>query len=324
MKKIGIILILTAVILQAFSQEIISKEKEKEKQDTNALSSTEGTKVVIGNDFISLEDRKDAMRLRVGNRGLSILESLEGPKLNFEKYSDNKNDFMQDDQGDNSIKRSRNRNRFKGNWSGIEFGFNNYLTADNSFVLPDDIDYMTLHSSKSNNFNLNFAQKSIGITRHFGLVTGLGINWNNYRFVGNNNIQKGDLGIIEKLNVTDQLEKSKLTTVYLTLPVLVELQIPVENHHLNIGAGLIGAVKIGSHTKMVFQNKDKVKSNDDFSLSMLRYGPTARIGFGNFQVFTTYYMTPLFKQGKGPGTRPVPGEQKLYPFEIGFAFTFND
>jgi hypothetical protein len=69
---------------------------------------------------------------------------------------------------------------------------------------------------------------------------------------------------------------------------------------------------------MKFQNGDKVKSNGDFSLNMLRYGPTARIGYQNFQIYGTYYMTPLFKTGKGPGG------YDLYPFEIGFALTFND
>ena len=66
--------------------------------------------------------------------------------------------------------------------------------------MPDDIDYMTLHSSKSTNFNMNFTQLSLGLTRHIGFVTGLGLNWNNYRFDGNNNIIKGDNGVIEELD----------------------------------------------------------------------------------------------------------------------------
>jgi hypothetical protein len=319
MKKFGIVLMLTAIILQASSQEIISKEKQNERQDTNTLNKGEKTKVVIGNDLISVEDGKDALRFKVGNRGLDILESLEGPKVKLERYPVNDTVYIQEDDKDkDKDKKHQNRNRFKGHWAGVEFGFNNFLTADHSFVMPSDIDYMTLYSSKSNSFNINFPQQSIGFTKHFGLVTGLGINWNNYRFDNNNNIQKGPLGVIEELAITDQLEKSKLTTLYLTLPVIAELQLPVDNHHINIGAGLIGAVKIGSHTKLVYQNGDKVKSNGDFSLNLLRYGPTARIGFENFQIYATYYMTPLFKTGKAPGG------YELHPFEIGLSFTFND
>jgi hypothetical protein len=51
---------------------------------------------------------------------------------------------------------------------------------------------------------------------------------------------------------------------------------------------------------------------------MLRYGATARVGYGNFQLYGTYYKTPLFQTGKGPGG------YDLYPFEIGIALAFND
>jgi hypothetical protein len=200
----------------------------------------------------------------------------------------------------------------------VEFGFNNYLTSDKSNVMPDDINYMSLHSSKASNFNVNFSQLSLGMTRRIGFVTGLGLNWNNYRFDGNNNIIKGTNGVVEVLDPGANLEKSKLTTIYLTLPFMLELQLPVDNNSINIAAGPIGAVKLGSHSKMVFEDGQKVKSGSDFSLNMLRYGATARVGYGNFQLYGTYYMTPMFQSGKGPGG------YDLYPFELGVAFTFND
>jgi len=316
MKKIGIILTLIAIVFQLSGQEV-KKEKLGETQLAVATDTNDNTKVVIGKDIFRVEDSKDAVKVKVGTRGLNILETLEGPKFKFERYSDFRNSEFQDEQ-DKEEDRARRRSRFKGHWSGVEFGFNNYLTADRSLVMPLDIDYMTLHSSKSNNFNLNFSQLSLGLTRRIGIVTGLGINWNNYRFDGNNNIEKGTNGIIEMLDPGAPLEKSKLTTAYLTLPVLLEIQVPANYHSINLAAGVIGAVKIGSHTKMVYQDGDKVKSNGDFSLNFLRYGGTARIGYENFQIYGTYYLTPLFKAGKGPENRA------LYPFEIGFCFSFND
>jgi hypothetical protein len=321
MKKIGMFILLVALMLQGLSQEVISNEKQDEKKLSAGQSDAEKTRVIIGDNLFRYEEDSDGVRLRIGDRGLSILESLETgkPRVNFEKYDTPEVPepvFVQDEDPDE--RRARNRSRFKGHWSGFEFGFNNYLTADNSLTLPDDIYYMSLHSSKSNSFNLNFVQNSFGFARRFGIVTGLGINWNNYRFDGNNNILKGINGIVEELDPGAPLEKSKLTTVYMTMPVMLELQIPADNNHINIAAGFIGAIKLGSHTKMVFEDGDKVKSNGDFSLNLLRYGPTARIGFENWQIYATYYMTPLFKEGKGPGGHD------LYPFEIGFSFTFND
>jgi len=316
MKKIGLIILLAAIITQGFSSTVNATGQEERKQGTT-ISSDENTKVSIGKDFVRVEEGDSSVNIRVGNRGLTILESLEGKsKVRFEKFDESEMEAFDQDNSDDS--RARRRNRFKGHWSGMEFGFNNYVTSDRSDVMPDDINYMTLHSSKSNNFNINFSQLSLGITRRIGFVTGLGFNWNNYRFDGQNNITKGTNGVIEGTGVFTPLKKSKFTTTYLTLPFMLEFQLPVDNNSINLAAGPIGALKLGSHSKMVAEDGQKIKSNSDFSLNMLRYGATARVGYGNFQLYGTYYMTPMFKSGKGPGG------YDLYPFELGVSFTFND
>jgi hypothetical protein len=294
MKKIAGIILLAAIITQGLSMELSAAKQENRKTDP-IVNKEENTKT--------------------GDRGLILLESLEGPTLSFEKYYGN-DEQDQEEQESNHTHRAR---RFRGHWSGIEFGFNNYLTSENSLVMPVDIDYMSLHSGKSRNFNINISQLSIGLSRHIGFVTGLGFNWNNYRFDGNNNILKGTNGIIEVLDPETELEKSKLATIYLTLPFMLEMQIPVNHNHINIAAGAIGALKLGSHTKIVYEDdRESLKSSGDFSLNMLRYGTTARAGYGNFQIYGTYYLAPLFKTGKGPGG------YSLFPFEIGVAFTIND
>lgn len=313
MKKIGIIILLSAIIMNVFSQKV-SAETQNEKKQDSSINKVENTKVIVGKDLIKIEEGDSSVNVRVGNRGLNILESLEGNKYRFEKYSKN-DDWNQDDKENDHARR---RNRFKGHWAGVELGFNNLLTSGNSLIMPSDIEYMTLHSSSSINFNINFSQLSLGITRHIGFVTGLGLNWNNYKFDGDNNIHKGTNGIIEILDPAAALEKSKLATIYLNLPFLLEIQIPVDNNHLNIAAGPIGGVKVSSHTKIVYQNGPTTKSYGDFSLNMLRYGATARVGYGNFQLYGTYYKVPLFQTGKGPGG------YDLYPFEIGMSFTFNN
>jgi hypothetical protein len=333
MKKFGITILLAAIIMSGYFQEVSAKIQNDEKNDT-LINRDKNTGVSIGKDMVGVEKEDSSLNTKVGNRRLSILESLEEPGDSFKKYVHNNNRDQKDYENDHSKRKvywsginigednednhHRKRNKFHGHWTGIELGYNNFLSSDKSFSMPSDIDYMTLHSGKSSCFNINFTQLSLGLTRHFGFVTGLGLNWNNYRFDGNNNIQKGAGGIIEELDPGLNLEKSKLATLFLTLPFMLELQIPANNNHLHIAAGPIGAVKLGSHTKMVFENGHTIKSYGDFSLNMLRYGATARVGYGNFQLYGTYYVTPLFQTGKGPAGND------LYPFEIGVAFTFND
>jgi hypothetical protein len=333
MKKFGITILLAAIMISGYCKEISAKIQNNEKSDT-LINQDDNTRVSVNGDMIASDKDDTTVNTKSGNGRLSILESLEEPGFNYKNSGKNedwdKKDYENDHTrrkvywsginigDDNENNNHRRRNKFHGHWTGIELGYNNYLSADKSFSMPADIDYMTLHSGKSSCFNINFTQLSMGLTRYIGFVTGLGLNWNNYRFDGNNNIQKGTGGIIEELDPGLNLEKSKLATLYLTLPFMLELQIPVNNNRLHLAAGPIGAVKLGSHTKMVFENGHTVKSYGDFSLNMLRYGGTARVGYGNFQLYGTYYATPLFQTGKGPAGND------LYPFEIGLAFTFNN
>jgi hypothetical protein len=315
MKRIGIIMLMVTIMLQSFSQEVVSKEKQTEKKDKDSTL-TEKVQVNVGDEVFSIAENKDGVKIRLGDNGLTILESLEGgSKVRFEKYDDEDLASFADDEGDDA--RRKARNRFRGNWAGVEFGFNGYVTDNFSSVMPDDIYYMTLHTGKSNSFSINCVQQSLGFSRHIGLVTGLGFEWNNYRFDGNNNIEKGENGVIVELDPGVTLKKSRFKTLFLNIPLLLEAKIPADNNHFNISAGLIGGVKLWSESKMVTDDDRKLTSNSDFSLNVLRWGTTARIGFGNFQVFGTYYFTPLFKTGKSPGGHD------LFPVEVGFSCTFN-
>jgi hypothetical protein len=316
MKKIGILTLLITIMCQGFSQE--ASAEIKDQNVTQVADSGDITKVVVGQDLIIIEDGKNDLKVRVGSRGLTILESLEGdgPKFEFKKFDDDE-ELNQQDEGDSDNEKANRRSHFKGHWAGIEVGLNNFMTDNYSMTLPGSIDYMSLHSSKSVNFSFNFSQLSLGLTRRIGIVTGLGLNWNNYRFDGDNNIQKGADGVISIYDPGELLKKSKLQTLYLNLPLLLEVQIPADNGHLNIAAGPIGAIKLCSKSKIIFEDGDKVESDDDFSLSLLRYGATVRAGYENFQIYGTYYPTPLFKTGK------TPGGVDLFPFEIGFAFTID-
>jgi hypothetical protein len=256
------------------------------------------------------------------SRDLSLLERLEGLSSSHRVYEQDevRTVFRQDEEKKKTNTWQRNRRRFEAHWAGLEIGFNNFLTPDNSMVLPTDDYYMTLNSGRAKNVNINFAQINVGLTRRIGFVTGMGLQMSNYMFEGNNSIVKGANGVVEPSYPAPGInyDKSKLVTRYITVPLLLELQIPANySSHLNIAAGPIGAVKIGSHTKTVFYSdgKQKVKDHSDFSLNMLRYGFTARVGYEMIQFYGTYYVTPLFKTGKGP---------ELHPFEIGIAFTIND
>jgi len=318
MKRTLILLIATAIISQAFTQNTSGVSRIKEDQ-RSAADTTDNMTIVIGDDLVSIKDQDSAVNIRIGSRGLTILESLEGDRrMEFEKYE--KPESHAWDQDEDNGNRYRGARSFRGHWAGIEAGFNNYNHV-NSMTLPNDISYMKLNTSRSNCFNLNFSQLSIGFSRHIGIVTGVGLNWNNYRFEGMNTIATGNEDYVEEV-VPDRpspLKKSKFSTLYLNVPVMLEVQIPAGyGHRLNLAAGVIGGIKLNAWTKMVFEDDEKFRTNGDYNLNLLRGGATARIGYGNFMIYGTYYLSSWFQEMKGPNG------YNLEPFEIGLALTFND
>ncbi|MCX6260698.1 MAG: outer membrane beta-barrel protein, partial [Bacteroidia bacterium] len=299
------------------------------KKQTSELDTSDNVTIIIGNDFFRFDGNDSLVLIRMGSRGLNIQDSPDGKKVDIEKYDTEVRD-LEDADKDKDKDRNWNQDReeqdryrggrnFRGHWAGLEAGFNNYLHVA-SMTLPEEIAYMSLDASKSNCFNLNFSQVNIGFSRHFGIVTGLGVTFNNYRFENQNSIVEGQDGTISGLIPIDvSVKKSKFSTLYLNVPIMLEAQIPAGySHRLNVAAGVIGGLKLNAWTKIVLENGEKNRVNGDYNLNLLRGGVTARIGYGNFMIYGSYYLTPWFQDLKGPNG------YNLEPFEIGLAFTFND
>ena len=286
--------------IEVFIEEDSVTVLSEDSQDTS--------RVKIG-DIVTIEDTGDETVIRIGKKAVRVFEDDEDTEMFF------------DEEGDDEERYSGHpRSSFDGHLGGLELGYNSFSTGrwlSNETPLEG---YLDLNTAKSSSFNIVSPPVSLGFTRHFGLVTALGVNFNNYRFDGNNSIGVDGEGIITPLYPPEEIryEKSKLATVYGILPVILEVQIPVSHGStINLGAGVIGGVKLGSHTKVVYYNdgKQKDKNHDDFNLNVLRYGVTARAGYEMVQVYGTCWLSPMFEKGKGP---------QLYPFEVGIALTIND
>ena len=275
---------------------------------TGLYSQADTTSVKIGQkEIVKVIEGNDTMIINVGKKGLKIIDSGDGTSVDFINLDD-----FDEDEG----KKKKSRRSFNGHWQGLELGMNNYLTSDYSLTLPAEAQFMELNTGKSWCVNLNLLQYDIGFgTDKVGLVTGMGLEFNNYNFDGDNSIIKDP--VTREIVSLDYdpgifIEKSKLATSYLSVPLLLEFQIPVSGHkRIHISGGVIGGLKIGSHTKIIYKedgSKQKDKINDDFNLSPLRYGVTARIGYRALKIFAIYNLTPMFETSQGP---------ELYPVSIG-------
>jgi len=282
----------SSILIAALSLNSVAQDKI-----TDATSFSVSPDLILLGDTITPSPDKDTAVVRIGKKDVKVIDHENGTEILWGKDKHKKDRL----------------DRFNGHWEGVEFGFNGFDKPDYSMYNAAQKDFMALNQGKSAEFNFNFYELNIGLAKSYvGLVSGMGLSFNSYRFDNPFTLERGANRTEPLLLDPENLSKTKLAVSYLNVPVLLEFQIPVNHNEgrLFINAGLVGGVKIGSHTKVKYgDNKDKVRSG--FNMNSFKYAATARIGYKDVSLFATYSLTPLFQTGKGP---------ELTPFSIGISF----
>lgn len=265
----------------------------------------EKTHVKVGN-AIEVVDKNfdDTTKIRIGKKELEVVENGNRTQVN---WVDSK-DYDWDDWDFD-----KKHNPFNGHWAGLDIGVNGFVDEDYSMYGGNE--FMDLNQPKSLEVNLNFLEYNIGFQKNkdnIGLVTGMGLSYNNYKFDNPITIDNVN-GIIQPIAIDDHnLKRTKLTAVYLTIPLMLEFQIPVNDHtdRIFLAAGMVGGLNIGSHTKVKWKG-EKQKDKGGFNLNPFKYAAIVKLGFDHINLYATYNFSPLFDDGKGP---------ELTPFSIGLSF----
>ncbi len=283
-----------------------------------AISTISGSILAQNDTLTQGKSKKDTTKITVGRKEIKIVDTDQGTDIKV--YDKNRKNGEAHDTGYHEIKKCKTKG-FAGHWAGIDLGLNNYVNKDHSVSLKGNDAFMSINSDRSLSVSINFFQHSIGlIGNNFGLVTGLGVEFNNYFFDHNNNITKDSMDVIvSKPYDPVHLDKSKLEATYLVVPLIFEVQFPghvSRSKRFRLSAGVIGSLKLESHTKVEYKDsnrKQKNKDHDDFNMNFLRYGFTVRAGLNKINLFANYYPVSLFEKDKGP---------ELYPFSVGLSFSF--
>ena len=300
---------MSGLITCMFAQEPDSSSAETGNK--NIVSVTTGDDNInvkaFDEDFVVVEEQDDTIKIKLGNKGLSVVDTDEGTHVEIIDLED----F--EDHG----WRPR-RNRFRGHWAGFELGINNF--ADRYGKLAGSVpgtDLLDLNTGKSWNTNLNFLQYSLPMGPSIGWVTGMGFEWNDYFFDRNNVIGKDPATgrIIPLYPPTGTAySKAKMSTSYLTVPLLLEFQFGQRKKgYLSVGA--IGGLKVHSYILQKYNNngdRERIKTKDDLNLSPLRAAGTVRVGYKCLKIFANVGLVPLFRENLGPAGAP-----DLYPVTVG-------
>lgn len=303
MKQLFTLILCSIIALNLSAQEDTTEIKVMKKNVVTVVDGNHGTQVKVGNDHgieVITDDWGDTTHIRMGRRTFKVIEGSNGTYLKIDK----------------ELKQKDWTGSFNPHWAGLEVGVNMFY--DTNYSMYNGMGYgefFDLNPGKSLTWNINFAEWAFKNERNnFALVTGMGISFSDYTFDQALTIEKenGDGMIIPVYLESDGLKKSKLSTTYLTAPLMFEIKTPLRmgGSKLYIAGGVIGGLHIGSHTKFKYR-RDKEKAKSNYHLSPFKYDITGRIGFGDFCVFANYSMTSLFKDAKGP---------ELHPLMIGISF----
>lgn len=209
---------------------------------------------------------------------------------------------------------NKKKNIHKQNWAGIDLFQNGYLTPDNNITLATNHDYLSPdYGIKNMGWSLNLFEKDFRMAKgKLQFVTGLGFSFNSFALKNKTVLNPDSSFTSYSYNTAASYSKNKLRESFVTVPLLFELNTSrKDNRNFHIAFGVIGGVKLGSSQKQQYSigghTIHEIK-RDDYNLFPFKLDATVRVGYGDFTMFATYSLTPLFEYGKGP---------ELYPFTVG-------
>ena len=270
-------------------------------------------------NIVSVEDNNDKSVVSAG-----------GIKLEVDNFSDtitkitfgSRRFEIIDDHNKSRIQMVRvPREKFKGHWAGCDIGFNGYVNSDFLTAPTREDRFMDLNGSKSLTLSINILQYNIDLQRNknnFGMVIGAGLTFYNYRTDRPYTFERDpNTGKTIGVPVPNEryIEKNKITSSFINIPLLFELQVP-SSHPFNrfyISCGPYCGFKIGGHTKLVYKengNRVKDKDSDDINLTPFQYGAMVRVGYRFINLYATCNFSTLYVGNRGP---------ELYPFTIGLS-----
>lgn len=203
-----------------------------------------------------------------------------------------------------------------GHWAGVGIYYNGLVQNLGSLSLPDGAGYLR-QTPRSIGVNVNFADLTLVSNRHFGLITGLGLEMNNFRFDENVALTRDETGYIIPDYSYDaegiDLRKSKLTTVYLNIPLLVEFQFGRSKGGRKcpgfVNFGVIGGVRLQGHTKVKYRDADgdmhTKKQHGRLNLRNFHYGVEFNVGYKYVALSARYYPHSIFASDEGPNVQQV-------------------
>lgn len=270
----------------------VFSQVEEEAQEGEVII-TEGQITIIEEG----EGEPDTTKMKVGNKEIIIITH---PNEDFDLDSE-------DDSEDESPKRKR---KSDAHWAGVDLGFT-MLMNDNFNTDFATTPYWKNDPARSIVWNLNLLEHKFNFGSPFvGLTTGVGFSFTSVAFRDGYIINSSADSLFAVLDTVNTYSKNKLKASYLTIPLLLELNINTNSdNNFYLAAGVVGGVRMTSKIKRNGEFADgkefEEREKGTYSLSPFKLDAALRMGYGSFGVFANYSLLPLFESGKTVEVYPL-------------------
>lgn len=290
------------------------------QKDTTKVISFSDTTIVINNRIIKVNEAGDKIDISVyeatGDTLSRIYETSyqNGKKETRWEISESINYPLSDYI---HKKNKKKRANFTPHWAGVGFGFVNAMNSDFHFINDNSPHGVYIDFGRS--FEIFWNIFDIGVPLYqdkLGFVFGLGLDWRNYVMTANKYFTYSDYQIqVKPMEENDELDFSRIKTVDLTLPVLLEYQINVGCKKLY----LQGGAQVNFRTHSSLRNKYKLNGyrekyyKDGIGSNPVNLDLVLKVGFENIGFYSKYSPNRMFQTGKGP---------EMHAFSMGVALTY--
>ena len=217
--------------------------------------------------------------------------------------------IIDDKKNDNEIVNVNAKRKMKRVWSGFELGVNGFATPQVNFTFSDNYKFLNTKIGESWFYGLNLFEWDAQIIKNkLALTSGLGIQWNNTHFSGND-VLIPHIDSLAASKSSSNLNLNKLYTFDFTAPLMLKFAPGSKKDAkggFHLAAGLIfhyvtsASVVTETTANGYFQ---RMVINDNFNINPFRVDATIRAGYSHVKFFANYSLTPYFNTSAAPDVR---------------------
>jgi len=267
------------------------------------------TTVHFNNKIIEIRDSVDQVNVKVSKTDKNdttayktVFEGLYSDNQSYERWSVVEELGIQIPFMTNKKIREKHRYEMQSHIGGFGWGF---ITMTDGVAL-NNVSGVQLNLNKSYEFNYNMIEHITPIFfRYLGISSGVGFSWRYYELDNNTYFNEvNDLVTVATGAATNNYKYSRLSNWYLTIPVMLELQIfKSSKYKPYLAAGVVGDVRLttSSNTKYVNPTGSNIHTSQrGMNVLPLSMDYVAQAGMGKVSIYAKYSPIGIFESGKGP------------------------